>query len=402
MKRTRSSALKLFASLAVFSLMALTNLSAQASEKILYSFTGGSDGFAPEGALIIDGKGNLYGTTSEEGAAGSGTVFELSPGSGGTWTEKVVYAFSGSSSDGALPFAGLIFDGKGNLYGTTVLGGPAFAGTVFELTPGSGGTWTEKILYGFAGTDGSEPYSALIFDGTGNLYGTTLAGGAYGSGTVFELVAGSNGTWTEKVLHSFTGGNDGANPNGSLVLDSKGSLYGTTTSAGPRDYGAVFELTPGSNGTWSEKVIYALPGAGGGLPFDGLTFDSAGNLYGTSETTVFELTPGTNGTWTEKTLHTFLGGKDGAYAESGLIFDKSGNLFGTTYTGGAHHGTVYELKRGSNNTWTETVLHSFVAGTADGIFPGLANLAQDASGNLYGTTPQGGTANAGVVFEITP
>lgn len=314
----------------------------------------------------------------------------------------MIYAFSGSSNDGVFPFGSLIFDGKGNLYGTTIGGGPSFGGTVFELTPGSGGTWTEKILYSFTGTDGSEPYASLIFDGTGNLYGTTLAGGAYGFGIVFELVAGSNGTWTEKVLHSFTGGNDGANPDGPLVLDSKGNLYGTTVSAGPRDYGAVFELTPGSNGNWSEKVIYALPGAGGSGPFDVLIFDSSGNLYGTSATTVFELTPGTNGTWTEKTLHTFLGGKDGAYAESGLILDKAGDLFGTTYTGGAHHGTVYELKPGSNNTWNETVIHRFAAGTGDGVFPGPANLVQDARGNLYGTTSQGGTANAGVVYEITP
>ena len=402
MKYTSFLVLTGFLSVAVFVLTAVTNLSAQATEKTIYTFTGGNDGAAPEGTLIIDGKGNLYGTTSEGGTAGSGTVFELSPGPNGTWTEKVVYAFSSSSSDGALPCAGLIFDGKGNLYGTTVVGGPAFAGTVFELTPGSGGTWTEKILYGFAGTDGSEPYASLIFDGTGNLYGTTLAGGAYGFGTVFELVAGSNGTWTEKVLHSFTGGNDGANPESPLVLDSKGNLYGTTASAGPRDYGAVFELTPGSNGNWSEKVIYALPGAGGSGPADGLILDSAGNLYGTSATTVFELTPGTNGTWTEKTLHTFLGGKDGAYAESGLILDKVGDLFGTTYTGGAHHGTVYELKPGSNNTWTETVVHRFAAGAGDGVFPSPANLVQDARGNLYGTTAQGGTANTGVVYEITP
>jgi uncharacterized repeat protein (TIGR03803 family) len=402
MKRTTYFVFKVFLSVAVLALATLPNASAQPTEKVIHNFTGGSDGTAPEGALIIDSKGNLYGTTSEGGTAGSGTVFELSPGPNGTWTERVVYAFSGSSSDGGLPFAGLIFDGKGNLYGTTVGGGPSFGGTVFELTPGSGGTWTEKILYGFTGTDGSEPFAALILDGTGNLYGTTLAGGAYGFGTVFELVAGSNGTWTEKVLHSFTGGNDGANPQSGLIFDGAGDLYSTTTSAGPRDYGAVFELTPGSNGTWSEKVIYALPGAGGIGPFGGLIFDKAGNLYGTSATTVFELTPGSNGTWTEKTLHTFLGGKDGAYAESGLILDKAGDLFGTTDTGGAHRGTVYELKPGSNNIWTETVLHSFAAGTGDGIFPGLANLAQDASGNLYGTTPQGGSANAGVVFEVTP
>jgi uncharacterized repeat protein (TIGR03803 family) len=402
MKRACSSSLSLLISLAVFA-MAPSSVPAQAIEKILYIFTGGADGGSPYSGLISDSKGNLYGTTGAGGGGtcNCGTVYELSPGANGTWTEKVIYAFSGSSNDGVFPFGSLVFDGKGNLYGTTVLGGPTFGGTVFELTAGSNGTWTEKILYSFTGPDGSEPYAALIFDTTGNLYGTTLSGGVYGFGTVFELVSGSNGTWSQKVLHSFTGGNDGATPDGPLIFDGVGRLYGTTTSGGPHDYGAVFELTPGSKG-WTEKIIYALPGAGGSGPFDGLIFDSASKLYGTSATTVFQLTPGPNGTWTENTIHTFLGGKDGAYAESGLILDKAGNLFGTTSTGGAHYGTVYGLKPGSDNTWTETVVHRFAAGAGDGVFPGPANLIQDARGNLYGTTSQGGAANAGVVYEITP
>jgi uncharacterized repeat protein (TIGR03803 family) len=403
MKHTTYLVLKVFLSVAVFALTVVTNLPAQATEKVIYTFSGGADGGEPESGLISDSKGNLYGTTGAGGGSSCscGTVYELSPGSNGTWTEKVIYAFSGSSNDGIFPFGSLVFDGKGNLYGTTVLGGPTFGGTVFELIAGSNGTWTENILYNFAGADGSEPYAALIFDSSGNLYGTTLSGGTYGFGTVFELVSGSNGTWTEKVLHSFTGGNDGANPDGPLIFDGVGRLYGTTTSAGPHDYGAVFELTPGSKG-WTEKIIYALPGAGGSGPFDGLIFDSASKLYGTSATTVFELTPGPNGTWTENTIHTFLGGRDGAYAESGLILDKAGRLFGTTYTGGAHYGTVYELRPGSDDTWTETVLHRFAASTGDGVFPGPANLVQDTRGNLYGTTSQGGTAGAGVVYEIAP
>ena len=188
-----------------------------------------------------------------------------------------------------------------------------------------------------------------------------------------------------------------------MIFDDTGNLYGTTLSAGPHDYGTVFELKRGSNGSWTENVIYAFTGAGGGSgPYAGLLFDSAGNLYGTSSFTVFELTLGSNGTWTEKTLHTFAGGTDGAYPESGLIFDKAGNLYGATSTGGAHRGTVFESKPGSDGTWTEKILHSFTLNGSDGAFPGFGTLTMDASGNLYGTTTSGGTSHAGTVFEVTP
>jgi uncharacterized repeat protein (TIGR03803 family) len=293
-------------------------------------------------------------------------------------------------------------DSKGNLYGTTNGGGTYGQGIIFELTPGANNTWTEKVLHIFSFSDGSIPYGGVIQNAAGNLYGSTVLGGTYGAGTVYELTPGSNGSWTEKILHSFTGVNDGSTPQSLLIFDGAGNLFGTTAYAGPNDYGSVFELKHGSNGNWTLNTIYAFTGVSGLNSFTGLVFDSAGNLYGTAETTAFELTPGPNGTWTEKTLHAFTGGADGASAYSGLIFDKAGHLFGTTSLGGLHYGTVFELKPGANGSWSEKILHRFAGGQGDGAFPLLGNLVMDSSGNLYGTTTEGGTSGAGVVYEITP
>jgi uncharacterized repeat protein (TIGR03803 family) len=381
------------------------------TEKILHTFTGGVDGFLPQAGLVFDGKGNLYGTTSGGGNANSevcscGTVFELSPATNGTWTKNLLYTFTGANGDGSVPYGGLTFDSQGNLFGTTSGGGLSGLGTVFELVAGSSGAWTETVLYSFKGgtADGDSPIGpAVIFDGAGNLYGTTPLGGAHGWGTVFELVAGSNGTWTEKILHSFTGGNDGATPfNSQLILDGTGHLYGTTQGGGANDYGTVFELTHASNGAWTEKVIYSFTGAiGGSGPMGNLLFDGAGNLYGVATFIVFELMPG-DAAWTEKTLYTFAGGKDGAYPFAGLTWGSAGNLYGTTRTGGDHHGTVFELTPSSNGSWTETVLHRFGESRSDGTSPYYGALVLDAAGNLYGTTLGGGTSNYGVVFEVKP
>ena len=377
------------------------------TEIILYSFTGGTDGGLP-GGVILDSKGNLYGSTESGGANGAGTVFELTPNSSGGWTEQVLYSFNGfvNPSDGALPFGGLVFDSKGNLYGTTLAGGTSFQGTAFELSPGSNGTWTEKVIYNFTG--GTSAYSAqqasLTVDGAGNLYGISGYGCTYSFGCVFELVAGTNGTWTLKILHAFSGDNDGGQAYGSsLAIDSTGNLYGTTSEGGLHDYGVLFKLTPQSNGTWTEKVLYSFSAANGvSDPVGKPTLDSHGRFYGTAYPTVYELSPGTNGTYSEKNLHTFSGGKDGAIAESGVVFDVTGNLYGTTYTGGAHRGTVFEVSPSSNGTWTEKVLHSFSSTGGDGVFPTFAPLAIDAQGHLYGTTLQGGASGSGVVYEVTP
>jgi hypothetical protein len=443
--------------------------SAVAQEKVLYNFGASStDGIEPGYSnLISDGKGNLYGTTVEGGSTeasnypGYRTVFELSPGSGGTWTEKILYNFQGpNAGDGAAPEAGLIFDAKGNLYGTTAIGGPNYtiqnvtAGTVFELSPGSGGAWTEKVLYAFgdsASKDGENPAASLVFDAAGNLYGTTMYGGAYmpagdgsgsAGGTVFELSPGSGGTWTEKVLHSFGATTaDGANPSAPVIFDSKGNLYGTTGYGGPYEAqyndggGTVFELSPGNGGSWSETVLYSfgqfdssndtIPN--GANPYGGLVIDSEGNLYGdtygggfnsapnpefvAAQGVVFELSPGSSNSWTFKLLHTFVDDTDmdGGDPYAGVIFDAKGNLYGTTSSGGVAgspgtgiSGTVFELSPASGGNWTEAILFSFSSSAPTGYEPYYGTLLLDAEGNLYGTTYQGSAngLNDGVVFEI--
>ena len=388
---------------AVLMVMLVSGASAQ-SERIIYSFTGGSDGGYPYGGVISDANGNLYGTTFGGGAYDGGTVFELTPNSGGTWNETVLFSFSYNGTGGASPSSGLVFDSKGNLYGLTLFSTPG-AGAIFELSPGANGVWTEKILYTFTGgSDGSAPFSAsLVLDRSGNLYGITPNGGTYGLGTVFELVAGSNGAWTKKVMHNFSGGNDGANPYGeTLTLDAAGNVYGTALGGGLYDYGVVFELVRGSNGNWTERVLHAFTGTSdGSATLGGVVFDAAGNLYGNSSYSVFQLTPGSNGTWTEKTLHTFTGGRDGANPASAVTFDKNGKIYATTSAGGVHRGTVYQLTPGANGTWTEAILHKFTSG-GDGLYPGFAGLVVGANGHLHGTTNQGGASNNGVVFEVIP
>jgi len=231
------------------------------TEKVLHNFGSNGDGHSgvdgryPQVSLIWDAAGNLYGTTQWGGThddngtcyqLGCGTVFELTPRQGAGWTEKVLHNF-GSGMDGVHPWASLIWDAAGNLYGTTSEGGthgPHGPGTVFELSPQSGGGWTEKVVHNFDGDDGGDPFAGLIFDAAGNLYGTTEAGGDYYAGTVFELTPNGSGGWTEKVLHNFGSGMDGADPNASLIWDAAGNLYGTTTQGGTHGGGTVYEITP--------------------------------------------------------------------------------------------------------------------------------------------------------------
>jgi uncharacterized repeat protein (TIGR03803 family) len=327
--------------------------------------------------------------------------------------EKVLHSFNPDNNDGLNAYAGLVFDESGNLYGTTLYGGTYGTGIVFELIPGMNGSWTEKVLHNFGKSeDGAFPFTGMIFGASGHLYGTTYGGGTEGDGTVFELTQSANGSWTEKVLHSFGTGQDGVSPEAGLILDQAGNLYGTTTVGGTHDDGAVFELMPGMDGLWSEKILHNFnPNTHDGLyPEAALIFDSSGNLYSTTygggthdNGTVFELIPRMNGSWTEKVLHSFnFKGKDGSVPEAGLIFDQSGNLYGTTTQGGAYdNGTVFELVPAANGTWTETLVHSFNHNTHGGTIP-FAGLIFDQSGNLYGTTSAGGAHEFGTVFELTP
>lgn len=317
--------------------------------------------------------------------------------------------------DGSGPYAGLISDSVGNLYGITVNGGFAGYGTIFKLTPNANGRWSETLLYSFTGNgDGANPQAGLILDASGNLLGTTLGGGAQGAGTVFMLNSSRDGSWSETVLYSFTGGQDGAVPVADLISDAHGDLFGTTLSGGSENCvlgcGVVFELTQGIGGSWSEKVIHSFDsqGSDGFYPFGTLMFDVEGRLYGTTEKggqygdgTVFQLVQNDDGTWAESMLHSF-NGKDGSHPMASLIFDAQGSLYGTTNEGGAHNlGVTFQLTPDGKGGWDERILHSFRRVPTDGVLP-KAGLAFDKSGNLYGTTIGGGSVNDGTIFRLTP
>jgi len=416
--------------LAILTLAFVMSTWAATQGKVLYNFNL-TDGAYPNGGVIFDAAGNLYGTTYGGGTYRCGTVFELTPAADGSWTEKVLHNFN--CDDGAYPVGGLILDAAGNLYGTTAGGGlygcgtAGGCGTVFELIHGAraAGGWTEKVLHKFSGPDGGIPLAGLIFDAAGNLYGTTAMGGNYctypGCGTVFQLMALAGGRWKDNVLHSFNY-TDGAHTYAGVTLDAAGNLYGTTGWAGRYDCGTIFELTRIPGRGWSETALQSLVGADGCDPFAGLIVDTAGNLYGTTTRggtgyycsfwcgTVFQLTPSAGGGWTETVLYNF-NGPDGDFPAAGVVFDAVGNLYGTTEAGGelstcngSGCGTVFKLMPAAGGGWAETVLHDFNGN--DGAYP-LAGLILDAVGNLYGTTQQGGTGTSctpgcGTVFEITP
>jgi uncharacterized repeat protein (TIGR03803 family) len=365
---------------------------------ILYSFTDSNgDGAGPYAGLASGMVGTacecgeraqgqqacFYGTTLGGGAYGYGTVFKLDP----EGNETVLYSFAGSPTDGADPFAGLVMDRTGNLYGAAERGGAYGYGTVFKLSPSG----HETVLHSFgAGTDGQSPYAGLIMDNAGNLYGTTEGGGAYGYGTVFKL----DSKGKETVLYSFGAGSDGEYPEASLLMDGAGNLYSTTALGGAYGNGTVFKLSPSGD----ETVLLSFTGSDGDLPQAGLAVDRAGNLYGTTVFggaydfgTVFKLSPSGK----ETVLLNFTG-SDGQYPEASLVTDGAGNLYSTTSLGGAYgFGTVFKLSPSGN----ETVLHSF-AGNPDGYSP-YDNLVIDTAGNLYGTTYTGGAYGYGAVFKLS-
>jgi uncharacterized repeat protein (TIGR03803 family) len=331
--------------------------------------------------------------------------------------ETVLHHF-GVGSDGQAPYGRVISDASGNLYGTTAFGGTSGLGIVFELSnSGAPAGWTETVLYNFAGSsDGSQPYGGLIFDSAGNLYGTTYRGGTSNAGTVYQLAhpTGQGGAWTETVLYSFAGGNDGMGPQGDLIFDQAGNLYGTTDNGGSPGNGIVFQLTPpvGQGGAWTETILWSFYSIEGTSPRAALTFGKNGWLYGTLANggrpraragAVFRLKPPpTKGTqWSEKTLYTFSGGADGYGPLCSLILFK-GSLYGTTVKGGTSNGgVIFELTPPASHhgPWVETVLHSFTCGS-DGCLP-WAGLTMDKKGVFYGTTQYGGLpSNGGTVFQL--
>lgn len=458
------------ASLLVLALVSVA--SAEWNEQVLYSFQGGTDGSEPTGGMAFDTAGNLYGATTEGGAftpscgGTCGTVFELSPPrkKGDPWTETILYVFGGHDlGDGDEPTGGLIRDAAGNLYGVTGYGGSGdctllgiavACGTAYELSPPSrpGGSWTETVLYSFqGGEDGYLPQGDLVFDESGNLYGATMFGGGEGKncnlyyggncGTIFELSPPKvkDGAWTEKLLHSFASAGlwsalgDGAEPNGGLILDDAGNLYGTTYFGGyalaqcnggvdGTGCGAVFELIKPANehDDWTENIIHRFVSSDGAGPEAGLTWDASGNLYGTTlfgggsrypSGTIFRLQPQPDGAWTYQILYSFVDDNNGGYPVGPLAFGPDGHLFGTTTAGGIRtQGTLLQLDplTTGTNTWGVAALYGF-AGYGDVAYPD-AKLILSRSGVIYSTSLEGGTgsiqncqsAGCGTVYKVSP
>ena len=368
----------------------------------LHSFTGGADGGSPFNAVIQDANGNLYGTTAFGGASNCGTVYEVMPMMG-MEMEMVLYNFT-CGWDGANPYAGLVMDASGNLYGTTVNGGAGTCqvfnmgcGVMYELMPSMGNMY--MVLHTFAGgkEDGATPFTGLVMGPAGTFYGTSY-GGASGAGTVFVADASN-----EKVLFNFKASADGGNPLTGLTAGQKGTLYGTTSSGGTHGGGALFSIMP--NGTMMTTLHdFGARGDGATPIFGSLVQDAQGSLYGTTEFggthncgTVYEWMS-MMGMEMEMVLYNFTCGSDGGFPSGSLHIDKAGNLFGTTSCRGCDNsaGTVFKLTPGG----VLTTLHSFTGG-ADGGFP-LGGLKGSANGTLYGTTNSGGSGGGGTVWSLTP
>jgi uncharacterized repeat protein (TIGR03803 family) len=389
--------------------------------KVLFNFNG-TDGYGPPG-VTVDQKGNVYGAAGNGGTGscryGCGLIFQLTRSANGKWMETVLYSFQGGD-DGAYPNGGLVPDASGDLYGTTGGAGAHGSGTAFELSPGTDG-WMETTIFSFCPKigksgckDGGGTQAGLARDATGDLYGTKRGGGGYG-GAVFEL-APSSGSWEETMLHTFgVKKGDGDGPFASLILDSAGNLYGTTfgggNQCGSSSCGTVYELMPDSGGKWKETVLHRFdnhgkdgitPGAGA------LLMDGSGNLYGTTAGggccagVVYKLTPEGEGRWKETILYEFQVGGSGYEPNAGVVMDKAGNLYGTTDEGGGPNGcgVIYKLAPAGKYKWKYSVLHTFGKGH-DGCEP-EGNLVLDQKDNLYGGTVLGGAHGYGMVFELTP
>ena len=321
---------------------------------VLYSFAGGTDGGEPYKGVTLDAAGNVYGTAVTGGAGscegGCGVVFKLT-NSGGVWTQTVIHTFTGGR-DGSGPGSGLTFDRHGNLYGVTPTGGAFGLGTVYLLHPQSDGSWKLFVVHAFTGgNDGSSGSAGrLILDPAGNLYGVTTVGGANGKGVVFEITRTATGPRLIP-LYAFKDQPDGALPYGGLIFDKTGNLYGTTYYAGVHDFGTVYKLTH-SNGAWTEKVLYSFKGGtDGSSPISTLVSDALGNLYGTSSEggtscacgVIFELSH-SSGTWTESVPYRFPGAPGAGFSYNGMVSDSAGSFYGaTTHGGPSNDGTIYKF-----------------------------------------------------------
>jgi uncharacterized repeat protein (TIGR03803 family) len=400
------------------------------TEVTLYTFLGGSSGGVPAGPLLL-ANGNLFGTTSEggdtkcNGQEGCGLVYELVRGAGGQWVETAIYTFRGNLvGQPTSPWLGG-FDTSGNLYGSALIGGSSGCpqcGSVFQLTPAGSGTWKQTTLWAFVYNPQQPIYypEAVTVTAAGQVFGIlgTPSGYYYQQGSIFELTAKSSpgGVWGFHLIYIFPF-TDGQWPSPGLVADAAGNLYGTTQYGGSSNLGMVFELSPTAAG-WKESTLYNFPSAGPGVYASGgpspLTFDSKGNLFGTTEFggasdfgTVFELSPMVGGGWQEQDLYSFSASSE---SMSGLVFDSSGRLYGVTFLGGAYgFGSVFQMTQQANGKWQKTTLYSFQGNPNDGANP-YGGLIIDSAGNLYGTTEGGGNGDCfkgtdqvgcGTVFELS-
>jgi uncharacterized repeat protein (TIGR03803 family) len=372
---------------------------------VIYSFTGGNDGWSSDAAVIQASDGNLYGTTAQGGWGGQGAVFEISNPTTSP-TESAIYSFTGSPTDGNNPLASVIQASDGNLYGTTPHGGSSGFGTVFEISNPT--TFpTESVIYSF-GNDGANPQVSLIQASDGNLYGTTAGGGGQSAwGTLFKISDPTTSP-TETVIYRFTGGSDGGSPNASLIQASDGNLYGTTYNGGLSGCyfgcGTAFKITsPTTSPTFS--VIYSFTGGNDAYqPNASLIQASDGNLYGTTfyggssdHGTIFKISNPTTSP-TESVIYSFTGAPDGNGPRASLIQGSDGSLYGTTVGGGSSDsGTVFKISNPTTSP-AESVIYSFAGGT-DGSYP-YAAVIQASDGSLYGTTVGGGSSYSGTVFRI--
>lgn len=373
------------------------------------------DGAFPQPGVVFDQAGNLYGNASIGGIGGSnGILFELTPPvqEGDPWTEVILHKFHGNP-DGKTPESRPLLTPDGRLFATTWAGGARDMGTVFAWAPAPDGSRSERVLYSFGSFagDGANPNAGLVAATDGTFYGVTQNGGANGRGTVFQLTPPGNprSRWIETILHSFTASGDAAFPSSELIMDQSGNLYGTTLLGGAQNVGAVFEVSPPAapGDPWTEKVLYSFHGADGSSPGGRLLLDSTGALYGTTSGggtkfagNVFKLTP-SGGSWTQTVLYNFSGGSlDGGSPFAGVMMDKKGRLLGTAQSGGQGAGGVVfmlEPPQGSGE-WIETVLHSFSG--PDGFRPSCPLVLK--GGGIYGTTTQGGLFGTGTAFVLAP
>ena len=326
---------------------------------------------------------------------------------GGAGHKKLLHVFLDKPA--ANPASNLIFDAQGNIYGSTSSGGnhtcAGGCGTVFRLSRRADGEWDYRVVYRFTGQeDGGQPVGRLVFDGGGNLYGAY----GYGYGGIFGLISQPDGSWKENPIYSFKGPPDADRPYSGLTIDSAGSLYGTTQSGGVNGIGAVYELAHSTDGGWSERVIHSFSGDDGDYPWADVTIDQSGNVYGTTigggtngHGTVFEVTPNAGG-WTEKVLYSFKGGADHGEPAAGVFLDSSGSLLGTLSDngeGGPDVGAIFELNPSSDGPWQERLIHTFGAKKNDGGFP-WSDLVPDANGNLYATAWEGGLSDYGTIYKL--